>query len=762
MSKTLKSIIAKAPGTPGVYKFLSEKGEIIYVGKAKNLKKRLSQYMQKGKKHSPKIDKMLEKSTSVEWIEVASEVEALILEDNLIKELNPRYNVLLKDDKTFQYIKVTIQEDYPEVTTVRKIEKDGAKYFGPKTSGTDVKRLLESAKKIFRLCSVKNISLDLKGKPLDGAKVAVKHGKMPAKRPCLDFHIKRCTGPCAGMVTPEEYRKQIDEAIAFLNGDYKAAIEQLKAQMMEYAQNKKFERAAAIRDQIESIERSAQKQLITDTNIVDRDVIAYVPDLGKNFFNLFQIRSGKLVSQENFVSEGEETPEEIMEAFLREYYSLAADIPKEILVSIEVDNKLMKAYIEKHTDHAVQVIHPQAGKKDDLVLLAEQNARSYAKQNRVRWMADEKKPEMAIEELQKKLGLKNPIKRLECFDISHLGGTETVGSMSVFKKGKPSKADYRLFRLKSTVGKIDDFQSMEEVIRRRLNYLPELLPEGYKIRTGKKGDEKALESHWGKEELKDVGIKNYQILEKNKKVVGAASIIELSEKVHEIGSLFVDEDERGQKLGYQLIKKIIDKSKQKRLYLMCEPDLEGYYTQFGFDVLHKAPKELKKQAKKYEKRGYGPHIFLSYQKKKPDTSFTSTPSLIVIDGGKGQLSTAYKVLEEKGRTDIPIISLAKKLEEVFVPKKSDPLNIPADTEASYLLQRARDEAHRFAITFNKESRLKSMTKSQLDEVVGLGPKMKTRLLAHFGSTEAIKEAPLEQLVPICGEPIAKKIKEQII
>ncbi|MFH0820234.1 MAG: GIY-YIG nuclease family protein, partial [Candidatus Peregrinibacteria bacterium] len=317
----IAKLIAKAPTGPGVYKFLNEKGEVLYVGKAKQLRNRLKSYVQKSSDQSSRIQKMLEHARTVEWIETNNEVESLILEDNLIKELQPRYNVRLRDDKNFQYIRVDLRQDYPEVASVRRIEKDGARYFGPKTNGTDVKELLDSVKKIFKLCSVKNLRLNPQGTPLPGARVAVRIGHSPAKRPCLDFHIKRCTGPCAGMVTPEEYRKQIEAVTDFLAGNYKPALEALRRQMMELAIEKKFERAAALRDQVSAIERAAQKQLITDTAMPNRDVIAFAEDLGKNYFVLFQIRGGKLLSSERFVSEGEDSPVEVMEAFLRDYYA---------------------------------------------------------------------------------------------------------------------------------------------------------------------------------------------------------------------------------------------------------------------------------------------------------------------------------------------------------------------------------------------------------------------------------------------------------
>lgn len=761
----LAKIIDKAPNRPGIYKYFDAVGELIYVGKAKDLKKRLQSYIRKSANHGVKNQKLMEAAKSVEWIETNSDIEALILEDNLIKENQPKYNVLLKDSKTFQYIKVTVQKEYPELLTVRRIEKDGAKYFGPKTSGSDVMHLIESAKRIFKLCSVRNITINPGGEMIAGAKVAVKIGGAPAKRPCLDFHIKRCTGPCAGMVTPEEYGEQIEAVLRFLSGNFKPAIEALKKQMQEFARDQKFERAASLRDQIAAIERSDEKQIITDTLLTERDVVAYVEDLGKHYFVLFQIRGGRLINQEKFVSEGEDTPAEIMEAFLTDYYSMAADIPKEVIVSIEPSDKsTLEAFITSHTDHKVHLLFPKLGHKDKLIELAEKNARSFAEQSRVRWMADERKGEKALQDLATALNLKEPPKRIECYDISHLGGTETIGSMVVFKKGEASKADYRQFRLRSTANQNDDFKSMEEVITRRLNYLPAQLPEGYSIRKAKKADFDFI-LKIGKEKNFTVGDFAYEqffLLEKGKTIVGFCRSYDMSEKVHRIGSLWVSDSERGKKLGYHLLKKVIEKSKAKRLYLVCNPKMEEYYMKFGFEVLKQAPQELKAIHEAFEKKmeKKSSVTYFAYQKKKSDPSFSARPDLMVIDGGKGQLHAAHDVLFGKG-LNIPMISLAKKQEEVFVPGKSEPIDLPKNTEANYLLQRLRDEAHRFAITANRNSRNTKMTKSALDEIPGVGPKAKKKLLTYFGSAQKVREATEVQLAQLVGEGLAKRIKEAL-
>jgi excinuclease UvrABC nuclease subunit len=619
-------------------------------------------------------------------------------------------------------------------------------------------RIMESVKRIFRLCPLKHITLDPKGAPLKDAKVAVKVGGTAAKRPCLDYHINRCMGPCAGMVTPEEYHKIIDQVIGFLEGDFKPAIAMLQQQMREYAVEKKFERAAKLRDQIQAIERSAQKQFITDTHIVDRDVIAFVSDLGKSFFNLFQVRAGRLIGQENFVLEGEDEPSEIMETFLRDYYSVAADIPSEILISVPVvEPKLLEDFIGREAPKRVHLIHPGGGQKDQIVMLAEKNARSFADQSRARWQADERKAEKALGELKAVLKLPEEPKRIECYDISHLSGTETVGSMVVFKKGEAAKADYRQFRLKTTQGQIDDFKSLAEVLRRRLNYLPVQLPEEYKMGKGSPKNLGNMLEGLTKDELK-----TFRTIEHGKKVVAYGRILEIAEDIPLIVNLWVDEKERGRKLGHLIIKKLIEGSKKKRFYLYCQPELENYYFKFGFELIHQAPAELQKYInswKKGRKLDYEP-IYFAYQKKKKDLSFETKPDLIVIDGGKGQLSSACEVLKEKG-IKIPIISLAKRLEEVFVPERPLPMNLPANSDGGYLLQRLRDEAHRFAIEYNRSSRENKMVQSALDKVMGIGPKLKKKLLTYYGSVDKIRSASQVELEQIAGEKVAKAIKENL-
>jgi N-acetylglutamate synthase-like GNAT family acetyltransferase len=337
----------------------------------------------------------------------------------------------------------------------------------------------------------------------------------------------------------------------------------------------------------------------------------------------------------------------------------------------------------------------------------------------------------------------------------------------VFKKGEPAKADYRMFRLRSTAFQNDDFKSLTEVMNRRLNYLPVQLPEGYKMRKAKKSEgDKILEIHPEVKEL-NFDVKQFYVIEKKKKIIAFGRVSELSEKVHMIDSLWVDDKERGKKLGYHLLRHLIEKSKAKRFYIFCKKELEDYYLKFGFEILREAPKELQgavddfcKVCQPAVKTALEKPLYFAYQKKKKDLSFTSKPDLIVIDGGKGQLHAAHEVLFSRG-LNIPMISLAKKLEEVFIPGKSEPIDLPNDTEASYLLQRLRDEAHRFAIEANRGSREKKMTQSSLDDISGVGPKVRKKLLTYFGSVHKVKEASQVVLEQVVGEELAKRIKENL-
>ncbi|MBI5412560.1 excinuclease ABC subunit UvrC [Candidatus Peregrinibacteria bacterium] len=726
----LKTKVATVPSKPGIYEYKNKSGDILYIGKAKDLRKRVQSYFRKPKQLSIRTQKMLEHAVDLDWIETRSELEALILEDNLIKEHQPKYNILLRDDKNYQYIRVTTQEDFPRIDTIRRIENDGAKYFGPKTSGLDVRQTLDFIKKVFKIrtCAY-NIKIDpdvhvgaIHKSPDGTPRVPVIVTGGDRRPPCLDYHIHRCLGPEIGMVTKGEYGAMVKEVLSFLGGHYKEGLQRIREEMKRYAAEKKFELAGRLRDQMQAIQRMAEKQIITDTDQGDRDIIAYVSEYGKNYFSLFRAREGKLIDREHFASDGGETEGEIMAAFLRDYYSRAADFPKEIIVSVLPEEQgLLEEFIAARRDMAclvpkggkIHILCPQRGKKDHLVALAEKNAQKFAQEIRIRFLEDKKRTIGAIQELQTILGLQKLPERLECYDIAHLGGSETVGSMVVFKKGRPAPSEYRRFRLKTTQGSMDDIASMSEVLRRRLAHLPEPLPEGYKIRKAKKANFPFIEKTCKTEQVNDEGleVKDFLIIEKKKKIIGFGRLRALDKQVDDVSSVWISPKERGKKLSHFLIKKLISQSKNPRVYLDVTEDLKNHYLVLGFEVILQAPQVLLDKIERARTRAKGftdkKILYMAYQKKKKDLSFESVPNLIVVDGGKGQLNAALSQTSNL-KPQISVISLAKENEEVYVPGKSAPVGIAKDSMAGFLLQRLRDEAHRFANTYHQLLREKKM------------------------------------------------------
>ncbi|MFN7160859.1 MAG: excinuclease ABC subunit UvrC [Candidatus Gracilibacteria bacterium] len=621
----IKSILERLPSSPGVYQMLDKDGKVIYIGKAKNLQKRVRSYFLKQKNRAAKVEKMVSEICDIKYIEVTSELEALVLETNYIKEYKPRFNILMRDDKNYQYIKITKNEDYPRVYTTRRLLKDGALYFGPKTSSSSVYQTLKLLRKLFpyRTCNLEINDL--------GDSVEIKNKTI--KIPCIYYHIKRCLGPC---IKPckNEYDELIKNMADFLSGEYKDIVLSLEKKMAEQANNRKYEHAAKTRDMIYSVKNLMEKQLVDQADISkSQDIIGCTKKIGKIFINLFQIRYGKLIGQENFVLEDSANKDdnimesdEVLQTFLLQYYDAATSIPKEIILPEEITDKdLIETWLEnRHPGQKIKLHIPQRGTKNHLVELAEQNAISYAEQYRIKWQTDQSRTKGALKVLAEAIDLPSELKRIECYDISHLSGTSTVGSMVVFKDGLPSKKDYRRFKVRQTKeGEIDDFKSLQEVLSRRLK-----------------------------------------------------RIKEQSEEEHEGESLY------------------------------------------------------------------------------------EIPDLIIIDGGKGQLSSVMEIAE-KLEVGIPIVSLAKREEEIFLPGQSIPILLPRESEALYLIQNIRDEAHRFAITYNRNLRSKNLIKSLLDEVPGVGPVVKKKLLKAFGDLNGIKQATEEQVAEIIGPALAHTVKEYI-
>ena len=583
------------PDKPGVYIMKNAEGRIIYVGKAIVLKNRVRQYFQSGKNHSPKVRAMVSHIADFEIIMTASEVEALILECNLIKKHRPRYNISLKDDKSYPYIKVTVQEEFPRVFITRRILKDGARYFGPYTNATAVHESLKLLRRLFPLRTCKHLQ----------------------ERPCLEYHIKRCLAPCAGKVEKGDYDAMIRAVLLFLEGRTEDVERELQLRMEQAAESFNFEIAARLRDQLLAVRKIAEKQNIV-TGFGDQDAIGLARSEIGVVVQVFMIRGGKMIGREHFLLQGseDESDGQVLAAFLQQYYHRATFIPREILLPLEIpqaEQELLEKWLSAKKQKAkVQLILPQRGTKKDIVDMAASNAEKYLHDEAARIKQANDQTLGAVEELGRYLGLPKAPDRMECFDISHNQGSETVASMVVFEGGLPKKSDYRRFKIQSTEGKPDDFLSMREVTTRRYVDLPE-------------------------EEL---------------------------------------------------------------------------------------------------------------------------PDLIIIDGGKGQLSSALEIIRNvAGHMHVPVVGLAKQFELVFTEGSSEPVVLPRHSQALYLIQRIRDEAHRFAITYHRKLRGKRNLVSVLDHIVGIGPKRRQALWSHFGSINKIKAATVEELAmaPGMNKPAAEAV-----
>lgn len=592
------------PVKPGVYLFKDKEGKVIYVGKAANLNSRVRSYFGAPSNLSSKIQRLVSKIQDLEFVVTNSEQEALILECNMIKKYTPRYNVLLKDNKTFPYLKIDINQDWPGVYITRRVQKDGARYFGPFASAGSVRKTLRLIKKIFpfRSCSKR-----IEGKD---------------KRPCLDYYIRRCLGPCIGAVEKQEYHDIIDQVILFLQGKQELILRELNTNMKAAAQQLQFEKAALLRDQIKAIERVIEGQRIAITLQGEKDIIGLAQNEKQAYVELFSIRNNKLIGQDHFIMEGiqGESPEQIMTSFVKQYYASASYIPPLILLQHPVDESVvLSEWLEQQRGGRVELQVPQRGAKKKLVDTAAENAAQGLKLAQ----AKEMKAEVissGLQELKHKLRLPKMPRRIECYDVSNIQGALAVGSMVVLEKGWPKPAHYRRFRIKTVAG-ADDYAMIQETLRRR-------------FKRGLTGE-------------------------------GTWAII---------------------------------------------------------------------------------------------------PDLVLIDGGRGQLNAALEVRQELGLDSIPMVSLAKENEEVFIPGDRQPVYIAKDSPALHILQRARDEAHRFAISYHQKLRHKEAITSALDNIPGIGPKRKKALLKNFGSIEAIKEAPLEELSQTEGMTlaVAKKVKEELV
>jgi len=589
--KILKDLLEMLPDSPGVYIFQGEDGEVLYVGKALSLKKRVMSYFQSLENQPLKIQALMDQVIEFEFIVTESEHRALLLESSLIKEYEPRYNVRLKDHKSFPYIKVTVTDEYPRVFVTRQVQEDGSRYFGP---FTDVK----AARKSVRL--------------LRGAFPIRSYCRLNGKL-CLDYHIGKCSGPCGGKISVDDYGKLVDQIIRFLDGNGETLLQEFEDQMQQLSENLDFERAAVLRDRIKALTKTLEQHSIASPFIRDRDVIAFARSENRACAQIFFRRDGRIIGRQNLFLEGVdgESDNELMATIIKQYYADSTYIPATLVLQYPpLEKKPITQWLSQKRGENVTLMAPTSGRVREFIQNAERNAKLVLKHYLLKLEKEREMTEGALDTLQTFLEIPHPITRIEAFDISNIAGTAATGSMVVFENGKPKNMEYRHYKIQ-TVSKPDDVAMMTELLRRR--------------------------------------------------------------------------------------------------YLTVS------------------------------------------QKAKTDQL---TPDLIVVDGGKGQLNAAVKVLEE-AKLQIPVIGLAKRFEHIFVPEQSNPKILSEDSTALYLLQRIRDEAHRFAIRYHHVLQEQKLDKSALDMIKGIGEKRKRLLLQYFGSVDRIRVATQKDLTQVPG--IDKKI-----
>jgi excinuclease ABC subunit C len=607
----LEATLKRLPDRPGVYLMKDARGTVLYVGKAQSLRNRVRSYWQKqaggGEIHL--IRSVIDRIADLEYTMTDSVSEALLLEINLVKRYRPRYNVRLKDDKSYPFIKITMAEDFPRVERTRKLPADGSRYFGPYASASSVDEAMNLIRRIF---------------PFRTCGLDIHEGRKAIERPCLLYHIKRCQAPCVGYISRADYRADIGQIERFLEGRQEIVARELRRQMQAASEATQYERAAALRDKVRAVERTMESQKMAAHATTEEDVLGLARQDTQAAVQLFAVRGGKMVGRDVYLLDAPRETDDatVLAGFVKQYYERATSIPPAVLVPCAPDEAAdLETYLTTRRGATVRFHVPQRGDKRELLALATRNATETLAREHARWLADQGKTLAALDELGQALDLVAAPLRIECYDISNFGGAQSVGSMVVFEDGRPRTGEYRRFRIKEVVG-ANDYASHQEVLRRRFR----------RARTGEEGSE--------------------------------------------------------EELRWQL------------------------------------------------------------------------PDLVVIDGGKGQLSAAKEVLDELGYHDLAVVGLAKEREEIFLPGRDEPVLLPTTSPALYLMQRLRDEAHRFAITYHRSLRAKAATHSAFDDLPGVGPKRRAALLRVFGSAKRVREAPLEQVaaVPGIGMALAAKIK----
>ena len=607
MTPQLEATLKKLPNRPGVYLMKDARGEVLYVGKAQSLRSRVRSYWQKqavgGYGDVHRIREVIDRVADVEYTMTDSVSEALLLEANLIKRYRPRFNVRLKDDKSYPYIKITLGDDFPRIERTRKLLNDGSRYFGPYASASSVDESMNLVRRLF---------------PFRTCTIDIHDGRRALQRPCLLYHIKRCQGP------KDAYRADVAQVELFLEGRQETLVRALAGDMRDASERQQYERAGVLRDKIRAIERTMESQKMAAFARTELDAVGLARQDGQAAVQLFAIRNGKLIGRDVYLLEAtrDATDEEVVEGFLLQYYAQATSVPREVLIPLPLPEASdVEAFLTSRRGGPVRLHVPVRGEKRELMALARTNAGETLAREQARWLADQGKTLVALEELAEALGIPGPPLRIECYDISNFQGRESVGSMVVFEDGKPRSGEYRRFRIRTVIGP-NDFASHQEVLRRRFR----------RATTGEEGNE----------------------------------------------------EERRWKL----------------------------------------------------------------------------PDLVIVDGGKPQVSAAMAVLDELGLHDLPLAGLAKEREELFLPNRPDPIVLPPTSSALYLLQRIRDEAHRFALRYHRDLRSRATVRSAFDELPGVGPKRRQALLRTFGSVKRVREAPVEQIaaVPGIGRALAEKIK----
>jgi excinuclease ABC subunit C len=607
----LEATLAKLPDRPGVYLMKGTRGDVLYVGKAQSLRSRVRSYWQKhggyGEVH--RIREVIDRVADVEYTLTDSVSEALLLEANLIKRYKPRFNVRLKDDKSYPYIKITLGDDFPRIERTRKLLNDGSRYFGPYASASSVDESMNLVRRLF---------------PFRTCTIDIHDGQRALQRPCLLYHIKRCQGPCIEAISKDDYRADITQVELFLEGRQETLVRALSDEMAQAAERENYERAAVLRDKIRAIERTMESQKMAAFARTELDLVGLARQDSQAAVQLFAIRNGKLIGRDVYLLDAarDAADDEVIEGFLLQYYTRATSVPSQVFIPSRLtDTADVETFLAARRGGPVHLHVPQRGEKRELMALAARNATETLAREQARWLADQGKTLVALEELAEALGVPAPPLRIECYDISNFQGRESVGSMVVFEDGKPRSGEYRRFRIRSVSGP-NDFASHQEVLRRRFR----------RATAGEEGNE----------------------------------------------------EERRWKL----------------------------------------------------------------------------PDLVIVDGGKGQVSAAQEVLDELGLHDLPLAGLAKEREELFLPGRTDPVLLPPTSSALYLVQRIRDEAHRFAIAYHRDLRSKASVRSAFDDLVGVGPKRRQALLRVFGSVKRVREAPVDQIaaVPGISRALAEKIK----